>query len=152
MALFNVRIHAVVLDEQERILLGHRSDKDLWDLPGGSLELGELPIEGVVRETREETGLDVEVERLFMVGVTPDSRLSFVFYCHPIGGALTPTEEADQVAFFSKDTLPEMISPKKRSMIEAAYSHPAEIIYDHITQLSGTEWLAQLEKNINGPV
>ncbi len=153
MALFNARVHAVVLDEQDRILLGHRRDKDLWDLPGGSLEPGELPTEGVIRETREETGLEVEVERLFEVGVTPDSRLSFVFYCRPVGGEITPTDESDAVSFFARNELPVNISPRKQDMITAAYCHPAQIMFTHITSKSGSDWLKeQMEKKPNGSI
>ncbi len=151
MAMFNARVHAVVLDEKERILLGHRRDKDLWDLPGGSLELGELPTEGVIRETKEETGLEVEVERLFEVGVTPDSRLSFVFYCRPVGGELTPTDETDIVSFFARAEIPANIAPRKQDMITAAYGRPMQIMFSHITSQSGSEWLAeQMEKKPNG--
>ena len=62
MAQFDVSVHAVIFDDQNRILLGHRCDMDLWDLPGGSLEPGELPTDGAIRETREETGLHVILE------------------------------------------------------------------------------------------
>jgi ADP-ribose pyrophosphatase YjhB (NUDIX family) len=54
---------ALVFDESGRILLGRRAgepDEGKWDLPGGFLEEGEHPLEGLVRELREETGLDVE--------------------------------------------------------------------------------------------
>ncbi len=153
MSLFNVRIHAVVFDEQKRILLSHRRDKDLWDLPGGSLEPGELPTEGVIREAKEETGLDVEVERLFEVAVTPDSRLSFVFYCRAVGGEMVPTEEMDAVSFFYRDELPDNIPPKKQAMIASAYQYPDEIMFGHITSVSGSEWLAkQVENKSNGSI
>ncbi len=150
MSSFNVRVHAVVFDEQGRILLGHRSDKDLWDLPGGSLEPGEVPTEGAVRETKEETGLEVEVERLVEVAVTPDSRLSFVFYCRVVGGDLIPTEEADAVSFFAHSELPANIAPRKQEMIECAFQRPGEIVFSHLTSMSGSQWLAlQLEKKIS---
>jgi len=147
MSKFEVGVHAVIFDDQERILLGHRRDMDLWDLPGGGLEPGELPTEGVIRETEEETGLDVEVERLFLLGVTPDSLMGFVFYCHVVGGEISTTDETDVVAFFARNELPEMITPRKQEIIEAAYRHPVEIWYGHITQIPGKQWYAeQLEK------
>ncbi len=149
MSKFEVGVHAVIFDNQERILLGHRRDMDLWDLPGGGLEPGELPTEGVVRETKEETGLGVEVERLFGVGVTTESRLGFVFYCRITGGELMPTDETDSVAFFARNELPPNIPPRKKAMIESAYQHPAEVVFGRITSVSGRQWLSeQLEKNI----
>jgi ADP-ribose pyrophosphatase YjhB (NUDIX family) len=54
---------AVCIDEQGRVLLGRRAfdpGKDLWDLPGGFLHEDELPLDGLRREVREETGLEIE--------------------------------------------------------------------------------------------
>jgi ADP-ribose pyrophosphatase YjhB (NUDIX family) len=52
---------AVVTNDAGEILLQRRSDNDLWALPGGTMDLGERIADTVVREVREETGLDVEV-------------------------------------------------------------------------------------------
>ncbi len=147
MSKFEVGIHAVIFDDQERILLGHRRDMDLWDLPGGGLEPGECPTEGVIRETKEETGLDVEVDRLFLVGVTPESILGFMFYCRVIGGELTATEESDEAAFFSQNELPANIPPRKLAAIQAAYKHPTEVSFGWVTLPPGRQWYAeQIEK------
>lgn len=59
-------IGAIVFDEQERLLLVKRANppaQGKWSLPGGRLESGETSEDGVVREVREETGLDVKVVR-----------------------------------------------------------------------------------------
>ncbi len=147
MAKFEVGVHAVVFDNQERILLAHRRDMDLWDLPGGGLDASELPTEGVIRETKEETGLDVEVERLILIGVTQDSLLGFVFNCRVVGGELNTSDETDAVSFFARTEIPAMISPRKLGIIEAAYQHPIEVRFRRVTQSPGRQWLAeQLEK------
>ena len=57
----------MILDTGGRVLLCHRRDMDVWNLPGGAVDGGELPTEAAVRETKEETGLDVAVQSL--VGV-----------------------------------------------------------------------------------
>lgn len=53
-----------------RLLLVKRNErpsKGMWSFPGGAVELGETTAEAAVRETREETGLDIVIERLFDV-------------------------------------------------------------------------------------
>jgi len=56
-------VGAVITDEQGRLLLikrGHEPGAGLWSLPGGRIEPGETDAEALVREMREETGLEVE--------------------------------------------------------------------------------------------
>lgn len=65
---FNLRAVAVILDKQQRRVVIHRaSHEDFWALPGGRVELGERAAEALVREMREEMGIDVEVGRLLLV-------------------------------------------------------------------------------------
>jgi ADP-ribose pyrophosphatase YjhB (NUDIX family) len=96
-------VDAAVFDDTDRILLIRRADDGRWAMPGGALQVGETPAEGARRETREETGIDVEVVAL--AGVW-DSRLCgsraglhlyhFVFEALPkaAGQATTPHEVA----------------------------------------------------------
>jgi len=49
---------AAVIDDEGRILLVRRADNQKWAMPGGALEVGETPAEGVVREALEETGVE----------------------------------------------------------------------------------------------
>jgi ADP-ribose pyrophosphatase YjhB (NUDIX family) len=56
-------VGAVIKDDQGRLLLikrGHEPGAGLWSLPGGRIEPGETDAEALVREMREETGLDVQ--------------------------------------------------------------------------------------------
>ena len=60
-------VGAVVHDAAGRLLLiqrGHDPHRGLWSLPGGRIEAGESPEQAVVREVREETGLEVLPGRL----------------------------------------------------------------------------------------
>ena len=61
---------AVVRDGAGRVLLIRRVDNGLWALPGGIIELDETAADAAVRETREETGVEVRVVGL--VGVYTD--------------------------------------------------------------------------------
>lgn len=65
---FQVRAVAVILDRDEKRVLIHRAEiDDFWALPGGRMEIGETSAEAVVREMREEMGVDVEVDRLLWI-------------------------------------------------------------------------------------
>lgn len=55
---------AIVRDDVGRVLLIHKTDNDLWALPGGGHEIGESLADAVVREVLEETGFHVEVTAL----------------------------------------------------------------------------------------
>jgi ADP-ribose pyrophosphatase YjhB (NUDIX family) len=91
---------AAIFNEQGDILLMERVDNGRWCLPCGWVEPNEKPVETIVREVREETGLEVEVERL--VGVFtrmpsvqngPHTMIAVVHLCQVIGGELTLSHE-----------------------------------------------------------
>ena len=93
---------AAIFDEQGRILLVHRSDSGRWCLPCGFTEPNESPAETAVRETREETGLEVVAVQL--VGVYtrlpsaefgPHTLVSVVYLCNVTGGTLQGSIEGD---------------------------------------------------------
>ncbi|MFA4942580.1 MAG: NUDIX domain-containing protein [Patescibacteria group bacterium] len=111
---FTVAAFGIILDEQDRVLLVHRLDYDLWNLPGGTMESGESPWECVIREVKEETGFDVEIIRLAGVYNKPDkNEVCFSFVCKIIGGELTLNEEADQIKYFSVSDIPHNTSAKQ---------------------------------------
>jgi ADP-ribose pyrophosphatase YjhB (NUDIX family) len=113
MAQFTVGAFAIIFDEQGQVLLCHRRDMDLWNLPGGGLESGELPTEAAIREVLEETGLEVAVERLVGVyGKFSRDELVFAFTCQVIGGMLTETDESDACEYFFVNKLPPNTAPK----------------------------------------
>ena len=90
----SVSVAGVVVDGQGRALLIQRRDNGRWEPPGGVLELGEAIVEGLRREVREETGLEVEPERL--TGVYKNmirGVVTLVFRCHATGGTITETDE-----------------------------------------------------------
>lgn len=104
---FTVGAFAVIFDEAGRVLLCHRRDMDAWNLPGGGLERDELPTECVVREVREETGLECAVEQLVGVYAKPGTTdLIFTFTCRITGGVMALTDETDANAFFRLDEIP----------------------------------------------
>ena len=89
---------ACIRDEEGRILLLRRSDGDnMWGFPGGGVELGERVAETVVREVREEIGLEVEPVALIGVYSSPEYAFAYpngdqvqpvtaFFECRVVGG------------------------------------------------------------------
>jgi len=71
---------ALIVDEQERLLLMKRSDNGCWGLPGGAVELGEGVETTARREVREETGLELGELAFFGVFSGPE-----LFYRYPNG-------------------------------------------------------------------
>ena len=57
----------LVLNEKGEVLLTQRQDLHTWVFPGGRIERGETPEETVIRETQEETGIKIKIERLVAV-------------------------------------------------------------------------------------
>jgi len=64
-----------LFNDEGKVLLQKRGDSGKWGFPGGAIELGETPEETAVRELKEETGLDVEVESL--IGIYTDSDIKY---------------------------------------------------------------------------
>ncbi|MBI5825241.1 MAG: NUDIX domain-containing protein [Chloroflexi bacterium] len=116
----------VAIIHEGKILLTKREDFETWILPGGGVEDGESIAQAAIRETKEETGLDVELTGL--VGVY--SRLSnmspvhaILFTARPIGGEIKCQEgETIAVEWFAFDELPSPLSAGHKRRIEDAIS------------------------------
>lgn len=106
-ASFTLGAFAVIFDDDGRVLLCHRRDMDAWNLPGGGVEVDELPTTSVMREVREETGLECAVERLVGVYGKPGTTdMIFTFICRVTGGRLCLTDESDAAAYFAAHDIP----------------------------------------------
>ena len=107
---------AIVCDDHGRIVLVKRKDNALWALPGGGMELGESIEQGAVREVKEETGLDVEVDGLVGVYTNPHhvmayddgevrQQFSLCFTTKLLGGELQFDEESTDITWASEADL-----------------------------------------------
>jgi ADP-ribose pyrophosphatase YjhB (NUDIX family) len=101
-----VGAHAAVFDSAHRILLVRRADDGRWCLPCGWIEPNEAPEETVVREVREETGLDVRVRRLTGVfsrkagsGHGPHSAIALGYLCDVVGGNARASHEVREIQY-----------------------------------------------------
>jgi 8-oxo-dGTP diphosphatase len=146
--MFSIGAFAIIFDEQGRVLLCHRRDLDVWNLPGG-----ELPTEAAVRETGEETGLDVVVERLVGVyGKQDKDEFVFAFACRVVGGQLAATDEADESRYFAIEDIPANTSPKQVERIRDAALGHSQPVFRVQTGPSTREWLRQLQVGIRAEI
>ncbi|MEU6967360.1 NUDIX hydrolase [Kitasatospora sp. NPDC101157] len=123
-------VTAVVTDEAGRLLLIHKTDNDLWALPGGGHDIGESVAETVVREVREETGIDVEVASVVGLYTDPGhvmayddgevrQQFSICFKARPVGGALRTSSESKEVRWVDPADLDDLdIHPSMRLRIK----------------------------------
>jgi len=112
---------AVILD-QGRVLLSVRADLRGWELPGGNPERGESDEQSLVREVREETGLDVAVDShvgdYTRTGLLP--HVARVYRCRVLGGELETSLETARVAWFPTARVPGTLLPWYREPLADA--------------------------------
>jgi 8-oxo-dGTP diphosphatase len=103
MALFNVRVYGVLLDEEKRLLVSDEFIRGQYitKLPGGGLEIGEGTRDCLQREFKEETGLDVKVgEHLYTTDFfqisafnQKDQIISIYYHVHSISPLILDVKE-----------------------------------------------------------
>lgn len=115
-----------VIRQDGRVLFVTESDRSAWSEPSGHHEPGESLQETAIRETREETGLDVDIDGVGFIEHVhivrdddespPIHRLIGVFKARPVGGTLRPqSDEIDAVRWFDR--------------------HPRHLLYEELRQL-----------------
>jgi 8-oxo-dGTP diphosphatase len=147
---FTLGAFAVIVDAQQRVLISHRRDMDAWNLPGGGVESGETPVEAVIREVTEETGLEVTVDRL--AGVYTNLRrddLVFTFVCHVTGGSLQLTEESSDHRYCTLAEMPRNITPKNIERIREALNSGNAPVFRRQSGPTTREWLQRIAQERN---
>lgn len=116
-----------IFNEKREVLLQKRGDSNKWGFPGGAIELGETPQMAAIRETKEETGLDVEVVRL--IGIYTDCNMEYpngdkaqsiciAFELHRTGGELAcDKDETLELKYFSLDDIPELFCRQHEELL-----------------------------------
>ncbi len=103
-------VTVAVRNQAGDILLQMRVDNELWALPGGVVDVGETVAQTVVREVKEETGLDVEHTRLIGIYSDPNhvieysngevrQQFSLCFEATCRAGSMAPSSESTEVRF-----------------------------------------------------
>jgi 8-oxo-dGTP diphosphatase len=110
-------VGALIFDRSKILLVerGKEPSKGCWSLPGGVLETGETLEQGVIREVREETGLEVKPLKVLEIfeRIIRDARGAIEYHyvlidyiCRVTGGSLRAAADASQVAWVARSKLP----------------------------------------------
>lgn len=110
-----IDVRAAVIKDNQILLVQESTDK-CWAMPGGWADVGDIPSQVAVRETKEESGYDVIPKKV--IGVFDANRLGgnlelfhafkIVFLCDLIGGEAKTSDETLAVKFFPLDNLPQL--------------------------------------------
>ncbi len=125
----------VLLNAKHEVLLNLRADTHNWSLPGGYLEYGETYAEGLVREYKEDSGLDVRIIRplkLFDRGEIhyPNGdiaqTISMLYLVAPVAGQLLSAETDETLAlkFWPFAQLPPLLNRQTEEMLAYAATIP----------------------------
>ncbi|MGC4952707.1 NUDIX hydrolase [Actinomadura citrea] len=110
-------VNVVVENEKGEILVIRRTDNDNWALPGGTIDLGESVAQAAVRETKEETGIQVSIGRVIgiysdpkhLIYYTSDGEVrqefSIVLTAKPEKGVPTPSSESSKVIWADHESV-----------------------------------------------
>lgn len=102
----------IVINKEDKILL-IKGPKRGWEMPGGQVEEGESLKNAAIRETKEETGIDIEVIKFCGVFQNVKSSIcNTLFLAKPIGGVLTTSSESLEVGFYPIEKALEMVTWK----------------------------------------
>lgn len=105
-------VDTIIIDDNKIVLVKRLNDpyKNHWALPGGFVEYGEKVESAAIREAKEETGLDIELDKL--VGVYSDANrdprghtVTVAYTAHIVGGKLQSDSDAKDAKFVSIDSL-----------------------------------------------
>ena len=136
-----VDVRAVIFNEKNEILLVKERVDGYWALPGGWSDVGYTPTEVVVKEVKEETGLDVRVVRLLAV---LDKRCynhpassfyvyKFCFLCEVTGGNDDLTFDILDKGFYALNNLPPLsldrILPEQVELLDKLRRNPDAGVY-----------------------
>ncbi len=118
---------AVILSPDRRQVLLHRRELfRLWDLPGGGIEKNETPEQAIIRETREETGYEIQLEQLVGVYLCQSvnglgDQKTYVFRARATGGEARPSGlETSDLCWCDLTEAPRRLEPLHRQMVDDA--------------------------------
>ena len=116
-----VAVFGIVENEKEEVLLLKHRSRNVWMFPGGQVETGENLIDALIRETKEESSMEIEVGKLYSVssntctyegyngyGMIP-TKVIMGFTCTYRSGEFRESDETTESLWISKDRVLEYI-------------------------------------------
>ncbi|WP_042199303.1 NUDIX hydrolase [Paenibacillus camerounensis] len=142
-----VAVSGIVENEEGHILLV-KTYHGGWVCPGGQVETGENLMDALIREIKEESGIDVTVSQLYGVvsntgvhkwydGVTAvPTKVMLDFICKPVGGELCTSDETSDCRWVAKEQVLELITaPAIRARYQAYLDFDGKTQYlDYVTK------------------
>jgi len=130
--------------ERAEVLLSIRSDLFGWELPGGTPESGESHEESLLREVREETGLEIEIEAHIGDWVRRGFRphRARVYRCRVVSGIETPSHETPRLGWFPIAAPPDALFPWYREPLRCVREERSSPVAREEWQGVGAIWKA----------
>jgi len=123
-----VSVAGLVINDSGEILLV-KSPRRGWEYPGGMVEPGETFQDALLREIKEEAGIDVKITGF--IGLCKNIEKDIVnidFCCKAVGGKLTTSDESTEVMWVNKEKALEMITfPLTRKRLEEMLSGSEQV-------------------------
>lgn len=120
-------VKSFIVNEKRELLLIKREDNDphkpgIWEIPGGRLELGEDPFKGLKRETKEETGLEIDMLNPLRVHhFTRDDgqKITMItFLCKPLSKSVVLSKEHTEYLWINLDEASSKLHPAFHKDVE----------------------------------
>jgi ADP-ribose pyrophosphatase YjhB (NUDIX family) len=125
-----IDVRGAVFADDKVLLVRERADNDRWTLPGGWADVGLGPVDNVLKEIREESGIEAEVVKLAAIydhgrhaGHTrsPFHIWKHFFICKPVGGLPRTSIETSEVRYFAASELPDDLSTARCSRAQLVH-------------------------------
>jgi 8-oxo-dGTP diphosphatase len=137
----NVSVRIMIFNEQNQLLMVQEKSDNGYGVPGGWCDVFESARQNAIRETKQETGLDVEIVRLCAVmqrelyksKPTMISEYVFYFLAEVKGGVLEYNHELLDIGYFDYDTLPVLSYKTSRRELDIALDvikHHKDVYFD----------------------
>jgi 8-oxo-dGTP diphosphatase len=128
----SVSVSGDITDDHSRVLLIQRRDNHHWEPPGDVLELDESTDDGLRREAREETGLDIQPDTLSGIYKNMNRGIvALVFRCKVTGGQLATNDEVTAFRWADEATIRQLSEAYGVRLLDALRSSTTAAVRHH---------------------